>query len=323
MIFLDGGLGHELKGKTPIPKSSSPSKTTTTFLDGALANLENPSVIVDIHREYIRRAECNVITSSNFVVTPHHLAKAGLSDDDDLLERLTRASVSNAAEARRLEGAGGVRIAGCLPPLGEAYRDAAMSTPNAISSYSILASCLIDAGADLLLAETLTSTAEALACVAASPPRFPLWVSFSLRDDLGATLRGGDDLASAASAAIALAARSDRKLEAILVNCSAPASCEAGLRALADLPGADDLGLGAYANGFRETTSQWLAPSTDAALVENPSGDYDRDGLITPEAYGRWAARWAGVSPRVRIIGGCCGVGVAHMTEARRAVLGQ
>lgn len=41
------------------------------------------------------------------------------------------------------------------------------------------------------------------------------------------------------------------------------------------------------------------------------AGEYDAEGIITPEAYLRHAKAWraAGAS----IIGGCCGVGPQHM----------
>jgi S-methylmethionine-dependent homocysteine/selenocysteine methylase len=45
------------------------------------------------------------------------------------------------------------------------------------------------------------------------------------------------------------------------------------------------------------------------------AGDY-QDGVITPEAYARFAGGWlaAGAS----IVGGCCGVGPEHIRELKR-----
>ena len=113
---------------------------------------------------------------------------------------------------------------------------------------------------------------------------------------------------------------------AVLFNCSAPQAVTAALRSVAGHRfGGGAAQLGAYANGFRMTTSRWLeheaaASSTDGSarrisrLPELTLADeYDADGRITPAAYRRHADTWAALG--AQIIGGCCGVGPAHIAQ--------
>lgn len=44
---------------------------------------------------------------------------------------------------------------------------------------------------------------------------------------------------------------------------------------------------------------------------------YDAAGTITPEAYAAWGARWV-EEGGASIVGGCCGVGPAHMRQLER-----
>ena len=80
--------------------------------------------------------------------------------------------------------------------------------------------------------------------------------------------------------------------------------------------------LGGYANGFQTTTSKWLFES--GAAAQGRSGarhkfsacptcadEYDAAGGITPDAYVAHAETWR--ERGASIVGGCCGVGPAHM----------
>lgn len=51
--------------------------------------------------------------------------------------------------------------------------------------------------------------------------------------------------------------------------------------------------------------------STCRCITAAAAGDYDAEGIITPEAYLRHAQRW--VAAGANIIGGCCGVGPQHV----------
>jgi S-methylmethionine-dependent homocysteine/selenocysteine methylase len=95
------------------------------------------------------------------------------------------------------------------------------------------------------------------------------------------------------------------------------------------------LRFGAYANGFRGTTSEWLfreagdeaglreatrwaetkhrANGEDFEQEEEKQEDDDNNSqaTITPEAYARYAAEWRRLGATV--VGGCCGVGPRHI----------
>jgi S-methylmethionine-dependent homocysteine/selenocysteine methylase len=140
-------------------------------------------------------------------------------------------------------------------------------------------------------------------------------VSFTLEDSTAARLRSGEPLAGVAAAL----AGAHPHVEAVLVNCCAPAAVSAALPALRGAAPAR-LRVGAYANGFRTTTSQWLSGGKGPALRADEA-DYDAaTGIITPAAYARFAAEWraAGAS----IVGGCCGVGPEHIRAVAEALAG-
>lgn len=142
----------------------------------------------------------------------------------------------------------------------------------------------------------------------------PLWVSFTLEDSTAAKLRSGEPLADAAAALA-----SQPHLEALLVNCCAPAAASAALPALRAAAPAR-LRVGVYANGFRTTTTEWLTGGKGPRL-EADEADYDAaSGIITPDAYARSAAGWrdAGAS----VVGGCCGVGPEHIQAVAQVLSG-
>ena len=315
ITLLDGSIGHTLKARGVIPPDA-------TFLAVAdLAASDNPAPLSALAREYAA-AGCSILTSPNFGVTPTTLARAGRPDAD--LEALTSACVA----AVRTEGA---TVAGCLPPLGpDCYAPAppevAVTAP---AVYERIASALLASGVDLLLAETVSSSADAAAAftgataaaAAASTATVPLWVAWTLEDGAWPPkLRGGEYLADAAASLMATEARRRRageeeaqgsnssppplSIAAHLINCCTPASVTAGIAVLrAVLP--PGVAVGGYANGFARTTTAWLEGK-----------EKDKDGLIMPAAYASAAAEW--VDSGATILGGCCGVGPDHL----RAVAG-
>ena len=90
--------------------------------------------------------------------------------------------------------------------------------------------------------------------------------------------------------------------DAILLNCSAPEAISAGL----DILKSSGLPFGAYANAFEQITSDFLKdkPTVDAL---------QRRRDITPETYADIALSW--VDQGASIVGGCCEVGPAHISE--------
>ena len=76
--------------------------------------------------------------------------------------------------------------------------------------------------------------------------------------------------------------------------------------------------LGAYPNGFRRTTSEWLA----GAPCDDGCGAATAQEAIEPAAFAATVAAWAAPLRGARILGGCCATGPAHIA-ALAAALGR
>jgi homocysteine S-methyltransferase len=93
--------------------------------------------------------------------------------------------------------------------------------------------------------------------------------------------------------------------EAVLANCAAPEAMAAALTELARF----GLPYGAYANGFREITKDFLK---DSPTVDTLSSRPD----MTPARYADFALGW--VAQGASIVGGCCETTPAHIAEIAR-----
>ncbi len=147
-----------------------------------------------------------------------------------------------------------------------------------------------DAGADLILLETVNSIGEArVGLEAAVDAGLPCWVSFVC--DREGVLFTGETLAEAVAALEPLGP------DVVMVNCAPPDDCTAGLR---ELLAASDLPVGLYPHIGRFDPPEWFF--TD----EYP-----------PPRYLEEAERWAEMGARV--IGGCCGTTPDHISALATA----
>ena len=194
---LDGGTGHELK-----LRGFGDAAFRHSFMAGLLANQKAPELVEAVHTDFLL-AGADMVTTNNFVCVEHQLRREGLEGE---LVALTQASARCAAtaveRARGLLGAGDRRgermgVVGSLPPLQTCYFTPDLAPASMAAQYGTIARALAPS-CSVLLAETLCSGAEACAAAsAASATGRPVWVSFSLHDDLTATLRGGEPLETA------------------------------------------------------------------------------------------------------------------------------
>ena len=207
---------------------------------------------------------------------------------------------------------------GSLPPLEESYQmHTTLECQSMQEEYNNLARALAPY-IDIFLCETITSIAQAQtainAAIMASSEK-PVWVSFSLQDNTRALLRSGERVEDAVHAVAEYPS-----VQAILFNCCAPQAVTAGLDAVKGLKLLGKLRIGAYANGFQTTTSEWLTQEGNlkesSELITLPDGEYDNDDIILPQAYLRHARKW--VENGASIIGGCCGVGPEHIAELKK-----
>jgi len=291
VILLDGATGTELNRRgldTGLPLWSANALLTDSGTDA----------LRQIHLDYLN-AGATLLTANTFRTHRRALGKSGFGGERarELTHRAVAIAKEAIAEYTRRDGPVGrllpagdvpperLYVAGSIAPLEDCY------TPNLVppddecrAEHSERIHHLVEAGADMLLIETMNTIREArIAAKLAVITGLPTFVSFVCGSD--GRLLSGESLAEAARLIAPLGPA------AIGVNCTpAPdiARCLAELKASCDLP------LIAYGNiGHADDDQGWV--NTDA---------------VTPDAYARYAAEWPAA-----IIGGCCGTTPGHIQK--------
>ena len=301
-MILDGGMGHLLRRNGV--DISGPIGTMERFRSVARANRDAPDIVLQSHLQFLRSG-ADVITTNTYACVPAALANDGGGSPDDVVE-LIEAGGALAAKAQDIavsEELSHARplVAGCLPPLHETYR------ADRVGGYDELASTyrmIVDAVApssDVLLCETMHSTAEAFAAAeAANEAGLPAWVSFTVSEiDVG-YLRSGETIAEGVAAIADIT-----NVEAVMLNCSSTEAITSALPLL--VQAAPDLTIGVYANGFSD---EFRASAADNDSVPTYR-EYDE--MLTPDAFARIAGDWR--QQGASIIGGCCGIFPEHIAS--------
>lgn len=255
----------------------------------ALACVEAPDAVIQLHREYID-AGADIITVNNYAVTPVLLAREGRQGEFDAL---TVKAAECALIAR--EGAGRpARVAGSLPPLNTTFAPSLVGEfDDNVAEYRRIVAALAPY-VDLYLCETVSTADEArAAALAAQESSKPFMVSWTI-ERTGRFLRGGDSFDRAVEAL------RDLSPAALLVNC---ASCNATTAAIRRLRELTDLPIGGYAN-----------PVLDEPVGGEPESIISAP--IGPDDYAAVAAGW--VADGATIIGGCCDTSPAFISALRR-----
>jgi homocysteine S-methyltransferase len=281
VTLLDGGMGQELlarSGDRPTPLWS-----TQVMID-------HPGLVQAVHADYFA-AGATVATTNTYAIHHDRLVKAGI---DDRFGALHAQAVAEARVARDAHGGG--RIAGSIGPLVASYRpETHPPHAEAVARYAEIAG-LLGPAVDLVLCVTVASHAHARAVVeGALAAGKPVWLSVTVDDRDGTRLRSGEPVAGLPVDGA----------EAVLANCSAPEAMEAALAELARF----GLPVGAYANGFRQITKEFLKDSPTVDTLEaRPE--------MTPARYADFAMGW--VRQGATIVGGCCETTPAHIAEIAR-----
>jgi S-methylmethionine-dependent homocysteine/selenocysteine methylase len=297
ITILDGGMGRQLL------RMGAPFRLPEW---SALALIEAPGLVSDAHDAFIA-AGAQIITTNSYALTPSRIGDARFAADGrrlaDLAGRLARIAADRAKER--------VLVAGSLPPVFESYRPDLFDAETAPAIIDVLVSGMMP-HIDLWLVETQSSTVEAEVAMAAARRQssLPLWVSYTLRDELTregpAQLRSGESVEEAVASGVRFGA------EAILFNCSQPEAMNAAIvaagGALANIAAEAGVRIGVYANAF--------AP--EACAVDPYAGISELRHDVTPERYLEWAAQW--IRSGATIIGGCCGIGPEHISALRAHV---
>ena len=262
---------------------------TPSPLWSAWALIHRPDAVTSIHRAYAR-AGADVHTANTFRVQARTLRAAAEQADrrgrrrDPALEAAMRAPGALVAHAVALarKGAGAdARIAGSIAPLEDCYRpDRSPRRP--WREHRAVIEQLVEAGVELLLCETFPHVGEALVAVEeAVATGLPTWLS--LTPGPRADLLTPRETARAAERAARLG------IAACLVNCLPVEATPAYLDPLRSV----GVPYGVYANALGRLH-------------------------VGPRCYADWARRW--VRHGVTIVGGCCGVGPAHLRALAAAL---
>lgn len=282
-ILLDGATGTELE-KRGVPMNS---KAWT-----AEAVLSCPEIVRAVHREYIL-AGAEVITVNSFSLAKHMLLPAGLAGQ---FRQLNEAAVRLAVEARTEAATTAVAIAGSIAPTtfcsepekGYLQRDEARA------GYIEQAEILCRAGVDLLIVEMISDVEQgSLAVQAARATGLPVWLGFSCR-----------------------------KTEAgLLMLWDRGHTLSEGVRAISKIGGSaafimhTDVTLATEA--FIELQQSWtgtLGVYAHSGVFVMPNWQFN--DVISPGEYALEADAW--IKMGARIIGGCCGIGPAHIGELKK-----
>ena len=309
VLLMDGGTGTELQRRgvnvakgssiTRRPYTSSKGVTTEETLGvwSAAANVDAPSVVRNIHEDYLRLG-ADIIISNNFYTSRAMMAIVG---EEDRWEEYTRLGGELAVQARDAVNAEAYVAGGFAPPYDGDLRE----------EFEGQARVLAGAGVDVMLAEYMagstvhdTPISDCVTAVdACAATGLPVFLGICNISDKG-TLRRGESYQEL------VAALKGHAVDGILLMCSRPeeiSACLPNLRKAFDGP------VGAYGNlnYAWEDNPKW-GSSPDEPFYVLDIGKY------TPKRYAEFASEWKEMG--AQIIGGCCGTTPDHI-EALRPVV--
>jgi S-methylmethionine-dependent homocysteine/selenocysteine methylase len=280
-VILDGAIGTEIL------------RRNVTWADHQLAS--RPEFVRGIHEDYMR-AGAEIISTNSFQLCRRalynhfrddaHRKHIGASDLDTRAEKLLAASVKLAVEARDVVKPNQpCAIAAAVTTLEWCFRpDLAPDDNQARKDYTEIFQTVKDAGADLVLLETVNSIGEARTALEVSKGLgLPCWISFVPTEE--GKLFTGETLKDAA------VAMERGGADAILLNCAPPDDITAGMKQLAPHT---HVPIGTYAHIGRFDPPEWLF--TD----EYPPAKYCAESQ-------QWKQMGA------TILGGCCGTTPEHI----------
>jgi homocysteine S-methyltransferase len=197
-------------------------------------------------------------------------------------------------------------VSGCVGPRGDGYvAGAPMTLVDAENAHRVQIEALAAAGADMITAMTMTTSAEAIGVArAAAKVDAAAAIAFTVETD--GRLPSGETLASAIDAVDADAAEAGRAAPAyFMVNCAHPSHFAHVL---------DGLGTRrARLCGVRANASRSSHAELDAATELDPGN---------PEELGADYASLKAGWPTLNVIGGCCGTDHRHVAAMAAAVMG-
>jgi S-methylmethionine-dependent homocysteine/selenocysteine methylase len=236
-----------------------------------------------------------VAESPTWRASPHWARQLGYSASE--LALANRRAIALMEELRSIHPL--VVISGCVGPSDDGYDPAQLLSADEAEAYhSVQIKTFADTAADMVTAITMTYSEEAIGVVkAAGQAGLPVVVSFTLETD--GRLPSGQSLAEALAQ---VDGETDASPAYYMINCAHPTHFEAVL---------EDASVRERVRGLRANASKLSHAELDDA-AELDAGDPDD-----------LAARYAGlrdVLPNLRVLGGCCGTDLRHVTAIAGAI---
>ena len=295
LTILDGGMGRELK-RIGAPFSQP--------LWSAQALIEAPHYVTQAHQGFID-AGAEIIIANSYACVPFHLGEVLYQQQGHTLAEQAAIIAKDVVKSSKKE----VLVAGSLPPAFGSYRPDLFESEQAFDILSTLFDAQ-DKHVDLWFAETISSVEEALVMVnVLKDSTKSCYYAFTLSDEVGesARLRSGELVTTAIETIL-----KEGNVDGIFFNCSIPEVIERAIRDTNKvLSGRNvnkankennnqQINIGAFANSFVPIV---------AAHKANEAVQGSRD--LSPEEYLQFAKKWHSLG--ANIIGGCCGIGPAHI----------
>jgi S-methylmethionine-dependent homocysteine/selenocysteine methylase/SAM-dependent methyltransferase len=279
-VILDGGIATEL------PRTGPGQGHEDEALWGVSAVALAPDAVRDVHRRYVA-AGCDVITTDTWGLPTALSGEMRLGDAQDEPVHWMEVARQGVRMARE---AGAPTVAFSL--------NGDLDRPGGEETVALLARTFASEPPDLVLLETLSLVRPSLIAVVEGllETGLPVWLSFR-RCRHGLCGVYGQHWGGPEGDAFGRAARRFEELgvAALLVNCIPPDHVDGMVCYLRDFT---DLPVGVYPNLGYYTSAGWR-------FEEGVGGS----------EYAEMALRWR--REGAQIIGGCCGVGPAHIAAAR------
>lgn len=278
IIVLDGATGTNLQ-KAGMPTGVCPEQWI----------LDHPDVLVDLQTDYIN-AGSNIVYAPTFSGNRIKLEEYGLQDRlEEINARLVELSKKAVARTGyRAYVAGNLTMTGRqLYPIGK------LMPEELIDVYKEQIRCLVKAGVDLLVVETMMSLAEARAALIAAKETcdLPVIISMTYGED-GRTLYGTDP-------ATAVVVLQSLGADAIGINCST------GPEEMIPL-----------VEQMKQYANVPILAKPNAGMPELVDGETVY--AMTPEEFAAYGRRL--VEAGAGIVGGCCGTTKDHITALAQTV---
>lgn len=252
--------------------------------------LENPQGVRNLHRSYLS-AGADIILTDTFTGSRPKLSKYGLGERVAEINR-------KAAQLARAEAGEQAIVFGDMGPTGELMEPlGSLSQEAAVEIFAEQAAALAEGGVDAILIETMSDLNEAIAAVqgARQVTDLPVVVTLSY-DSHGRTMMGVKP-AKAAKELTGLG------VDVIGANCG---------RTLSET-------LAAIQEIRQAAPDAVLMAKPNAGLPHIDGGETVFD--VTPETMAEYALKFSEAG--VKILGGCCGSGPAHIRAVAAALKGR